>query len=234
MVLQTLPLPGTVADPLYPDSDGKPMGETDFHIAAIIWLREALQDAFADVPDVYVASNMLFYYEQGNPRGRRDPDLLVARGVGKHFRRSFRKWEEHTVPCVLFEISSEETWQTDLEDKRILYAKLGVAEYFLFDPEALYLDPPLQGFRLQNGVSVPMTPAADGSLTSEELGLRFLPEDGMLRVIDVRTGEPIPTREERAAQERERAAQEKQRADELAAEVARLRARLKQLETPEN
>jgi len=25
------PLPGTTSDPLYPDSDGKPMSETDFH-----------------------------------------------------------------------------------------------------------------------------------------------------------------------------------------------------------
>ena len=29
----TRPLPGTAIDPLYPDSDGKPMGETDYHIS---------------------------------------------------------------------------------------------------------------------------------------------------------------------------------------------------------
>ena len=36
----TRPLPGTVFDPFYPDSDGKPMGETDYHISAIILLRK--------------------------------------------------------------------------------------------------------------------------------------------------------------------------------------------------
>jgi hypothetical protein len=142
-----------------------------------------------------------------------------------------------------------------------LYAELGVTEYFLFDPEACYLDPPLQGFRLEDGVSVPIAAAADGSLTSEELELRFVAEGGMLRVIDVRSGELVPTREERAAQEKElaeqeksraeqeksraeqeksraeqeksRAEQEKSRADALEAEVARLRALLKQHETLE-
>src|SRR5437868_11146218 len=80
--------PGTAPDPMYPDSDGRFMGDTDFHAHAQIQLREGLQDFFADVPDVYVGSNLIYYYEQGNPRKRRDPDVLVARGVGKHLRRS--------------------------------------------------------------------------------------------------------------------------------------------------
>src|SRR5262249_26300187 len=158
-----------------------------------IWLREALQDVFAGCADVYVASNMILYYEQGNPSARRDPDVLVARGVGKHLRRSFRTWEENAVPRVLFEISSEATWREDLEDKRELYARLGVAEYILFDPEARFLDPPLQGFWLEQGVSVPIQPAADGSLLSVELGLRLIAEGGMLRLLDARTGAPVLT-----------------------------------------
>ena len=40
---------------------------------------------------------------------------LVAKGVlGKHFRRSYRLWEEGVIPCTLFEIASEETWRVDL------------------------------------------------------------------------------------------------------------------------
>ena len=34
----------------YPESDGKPMGETDVHIDALIYLREALRDHFRDDP----------------------------------------------------------------------------------------------------------------------------------------------------------------------------------------
>ena len=78
------PEPSTLLDPLYPDSDGEPMGDTDFHGYAVRMLVEALEDAVANREDVYVASNLIFYYEQSNPSGRRDPDVLVARGVGKH------------------------------------------------------------------------------------------------------------------------------------------------------
>lgn len=217
------PLPGTTCDPLCPDSDGFPMGETDFHIAAIIWLREALEDFFADHPDVYVASNLLLYFRVGSLRERRDPDVLVAKGVGKHQRRSFRTWEENTVPCVVFEISSEKTWEVDLYEKRIDYRRLGIGEYFLFDPESRFLNPPLQGFRLAKRKYVPIPLAPDGSLTSQELGLRLLPEGGMLRLIDAQTGMRVLTRQEQTLEER-------RRADELAVEVKRLRKLLREQE----
>jgi Uma2 family endonuclease len=231
----TPPLPGTTRDPLYPDSDGRPMGETDYHISAMILLREALKDYFeaAGRDDVYVGTNLFLYYQQGNPAGHRDPDVLVAKGVGNHFRRSFRVWEEGRMPHVLFEISSPSTWREDLIEKSALYARLGVAEYFLFDPEGDCLDPRLQGFRLENGAYVALTPAEDGGLTSTELGLRFTVEDYMLRLSDLETGETVLTRSERAdeerdraEQERDRAEQERDRAKELAAEVERLKALL--------
>ena len=44
---EPLPLPGTVENPLYPSSDGGPMGETDFHSAAVLVLGQALQDFYA-------------------------------------------------------------------------------------------------------------------------------------------------------------------------------------------
>src|SRR5262245_53814087 len=99
--ISTKPLPGTSIDPLYPDSDGRPMGDTDFHNFALRWLWDALQDFFAGL-DFYIAVNLLMYYEEGNPKGRRDPDILVAKGVGTHKRRSFRFWEEKRKPCTLF------------------------------------------------------------------------------------------------------------------------------------
>jgi Uma2 family endonuclease len=245
----TRPLPGTTRDPLYPDSDGKPMSETDFHSDAMVWLRDALRDYFAAAgrDDVYVGMNLLLYYEQGNPAGRRDPDVLVAKGVGNHKRLSFRTWEENAVPQVIFEVSSPSTWRKDIGAKRKLYERLGVTEYFLFDPQGIFLDPRLRGFRLEKGVYVPLAPSADGSLTSEELGLRLTVEEAMLRLSDLQTGAVVLTRSERADEERlqaeqdrrraekehDRAEQERRRSEELASEVARLQALLDKISDKE-
>jgi Uma2 family endonuclease len=218
-------LPGTVPDPRYPDSDGRFMGDTGFHNHAMRELFEGLQDFFALRP-VYVASNLIMYYEKDDPRKRRDPDVLVAKNVGKHKRRSFRVWEEKTLPCVLFEIASRKTWRNDVGEKRVLYAQLNIKEYFIFDPEGRYLDPPLQGFRAVKGKSIAIKPEADGSLLSKELGLRLVPEDSSLRLVDAKTGEPIPTRLERAEQEKTRAEEQEARNARLVSELERLRAEL--------
>jgi Uma2 family endonuclease len=220
MIVPIKPLPGTTIDPRFPDEDGRPMGDTDFHSDALIWLREALQDFLASWADWYVASNIILYWDFDNPNNRRDPDILVARGVGNHRRRSFRVWEEGTLPCVLFEVASKNTWREDVGPKFVQYARVGIPEYFLFDPEDRYIRPALQGFRLKKGLYVPIKPARDGSLKSKELGLRMVPEGPMLRLIDATTGEGIPTRAERAA--------------ELAAEVERLRAELKRRKRSKN
>jgi len=42
---------------LYPSSDGEPVGETDWHMWALILMREALEDVFAKQSDVKVASD---------------------------------------------------------------------------------------------------------------------------------------------------------------------------------
>jgi Uma2 family endonuclease len=239
------PLPGTRVLDRYPDSDGRYMGDTEYHNVAMGDIRGRLVLRYADNPRMYVTSNLVWYYQRGQPKKHRDPDVLVARGVrGKHMRRSFRAWEEKVTPCVLFEVASKRTWRMDVGVRRELYAKLNVPEYFVFDPEGCFLDPVLQGFRTVKGKSVPIKPAADGSLVSKQLGLRLRAESNELVFIDLKTHQRLRSAFERtreaeqlvayarqraaaeqlAGQEQERARQERQRADELAAEVERLRA----------
>jgi Uma2 family endonuclease len=227
-------VPPTAADKeqevVYPASDGEPLAETPIHVRAIILLFQALEDWFANRPDVYIAANMFWYWEQGKPESRRAPDVMVIKGVGRAERRSFFSWKENNaVPCFILEVTSEKTWREDYFEKRELYARLGVSEYFLFDPDAVVLHPPLQGFRRSgSGTYVQLELDDQGRLYSEELGVYLKVEDQVLRLIDGVSGQPILTREERAAAERLRAEAEKQRAEALAAEVARLRALLEQ------
>ena len=74
-------------------------------------------------------------------------------------------------------------------------------EYYIFDPESLYLRPALQGFRRnEKGTYVPLEPDAEERLKSEELGLYFRAEGTMLRLLDAATGQPVLTKDERIAQ----------------------------------
>ncbi len=177
----------------YPESDGKPMAETDVHIDALIYLRETLKAYFTAEPRVYVAGNMLLYYEEGNIAACVAPDVFVVRGVPKHERRTYKIWEEEHPPTVVFEITSRSTRLEDLGTKRALYAELGVQEYFLYDPLGEYLRPPLQGFRLADGEYEHLAGARDVGLRSEALGLELRLENGRLRVVFPETGEPLLT-----------------------------------------
>jgi len=238
--------PVATTEVYYPESDGQPMGETQFHIAAILHLYQALRYHFRREEELYVAADMLFYYEEGNPAAVKVPDVFVVKGVSKHDRRIYKVWEEKAAPCVVFEITSRSTRLEDLGSKRALYELLQVQEYFVFDPLDEYLSPRLQGFRLEGAYYQPMTLLPDGTLRSQELDIILRPEGTLLRVVDPATGEAVPTLDEavdlalteaqraqaeaqRAQAEAQRAQAEAQRADAAEAELTRLRAELERL-----
>jgi Uma2 family endonuclease len=221
----------------YPSGGGRPPAETWLHVRAIMLLHQALEDFFQHRPDAFVASDLLWYWEEGNPKACVAPGVMVVPGVrvrDPRERPSFFSWEEGgTVPAVVFELASQNTWREGLDDKYDRYEQLGVREYFLFDPEGQYLVPRLQGFRLAGTTYRRLRQ----SELESELGFGLRVEDTMLRLVDVRTGRPVPTRAEAVEAERERAdtaqlraAAEQQRADALQSEVERLRALLRRHE----
>lgn len=116
----------------YPSSDGKPLGEADWHYEACAHLFFMLREHFAG-QDVYVASDLMVYHEEGNPKAVFAPDCMVVFGVPQKPRISFLAWEEGALPAVIFELASRKTWRKDLREKRELYASLGVSEYYVFD-----------------------------------------------------------------------------------------------------
>jgi Uma2 family endonuclease len=177
----------------YPESDGEPMAESKLHLEEMVYVLQALEDHFRDAPDVFVGGNMFLYYRQGDRGAVVAPDAFVAKGLedGKALRRTYLLWKERKVPCFALEVTSSTTQDKDTGSKKGLYAKLGVEEYFLFDPEGDYLEPRLQGYRLIGGRYHRLPAEPDGSLRSRTLGL-FFQVDGAarerLRLVDVRTG----------------------------------------------
>jgi len=216
----------------YPTSDGEPMAETELHREIMVALIHALQQYFKRDPQIYVGGNMLFYYEEGNSKASCAPDVFFVRGVPKRLpsgrREIYRVWEEGKTPDLVIEVTSKSTKMDDLGIKKLLYAELGVQEYFLFDPLNEYLPQPLMGYLLAKGEYVRMEPSR-GRLSSVVTGLEIGVIEGWPRFFDPETGEPLPIPDEEA-EARIRAEQalsdleaEKQR---MAEEIERLRAEL--------
>jgi hypothetical protein len=195
----------------YPESDGRPMGETDEHRDEMVRHIELLQDFFRG-QKVYVSGNLLLYYEQGNPRRFVVPDAFVVKGLTPRKRRVYKVWVEGKVPELVIETTSRKTRRKDTKEKPDLYARLGVKEYFLFDPDQEYLDPPLQGHRLDGDKYRAMVPDDAGFLVSEELGLRLCVAEEVLQFYRVDSGARLLSRAERIDQQAERAQREAERA----------------------
>lgn len=208
----------------YPTSDGKPMAATDVHRDLMLALIETLKWWYADDPSVYVSGNLLIFHEKGDRRKHVSPDVFAVPGVGNHKRDNYLLWEEKPIDFVI-ELTSKTTRREDTDDKYNLYLnKLGVKEYFLFDPKEEYLEPSFQGFRRAKGQFQRIKPA-DGRLPSKVLGLHLERDGQQLRLWNPADGTRLPTPGERAA----RAEAEAARADAAEAEVERLRRELEQL-----
>lgn len=197
------------------------MAETDLHRRIMMALIHALEEFFRNDPQVYVAGNLLMYYEEGVPSSCCAPDVFMVRGVSKGNRRTYKLWEEGVTPDFVIEVTSKSTRLEDLGTKKVLYAEMGVEEYFLFDPLNEYLAPPLIGFRLEGGNYVQMEPS-NGRFHSEVTGLELTAIDGWPRFIEPLTGKPLHTPAE--AEEAFRKAEAENRR--LKDEIERLKAQL--------
>jgi len=217
----------------YPESDGKPVGETDVHRREILHTIETLERHFRDAPDIYVSGNLMFYYEEGNPSAVVSPDVFVVKGVRKGLRRTYKLWEEGVAPCVVIEMTSRSTRLEDKGNKRALYALLGVREYFLFDPLGEYLKPPLQGFTLVDGEYAALPVESDGGIISRELGLKLCRDETVLRLFDLASGREVVRTEDLSdvLQQTLARAQQAEEQARLAAEQARLVAEQARLAT---
>ena len=124
-------------------------------------------------------------------------------GVASHDRSSYLLWEEGKAPGFVLEITSRGTRKEDQGKKRELYRRLGVTEYWQYDPKGECLAPPLRGTELVAGEyrELPARELADGTLamTSTVLGLELRSGASGLRFHDPVIGRNIPTRAETVA-----------------------------------
>ena len=163
--------------------------------------------------------------------GVRIPDLIIAFDVDVPAIIERNGYAINLVgkpPDFVLEVASPTTGRRDYTEKRRDYERLDIPEYWRFDGTGGdYHDAPLAGDRLVDGRYQPIEidwPSQDsGRGYSEVLGLYLCWEEGRLRFYDPKVGSYLLTYREAA----ERAERETWRA-ERAAEVRRLRERLRQ------
>jgi Uma2 family endonuclease len=221
---------------VYPESDGEPVGETDDHRDLMFELIFALKNLLRQTV-AYVAGNLFIYYKEGDPSSVVAPDVFVIFGVPQRNRRTYKIWEhDGNTPDLVIELTSTKTRDEDLGKKRILYANLGVQEYYIFDPLGDYLEPRLRGYQL---VDDELLPLPGPRIFSRLLNVELRVVDKTLRLYHLASGEPLPTpneldmvrqREAEARRAAEAAQQQEAEARRAAeAEIERLRAEIERL-----
>ncbi len=206
MATRTLPAKRPAAAIEYPYSDGTAMAESPRHVDAILYALATLRNRFAGSRFVQVGANMNLYYEEGSKEEKLVPDLFVVRGLAALPETSYRVWEAGRPPGFVLEVASPSSEERDRGVKRALYASMGVAEYWRFNPAgalegASEAGQRLEGSALEGLGYEPLARGADGSIRSEVLGLdvRVDSRPGLghlLRFRDPGTGEDLLTFEE--------------------------------------
>jgi Uma2 family endonuclease len=164
-------------------------GEASLHRRLTEYLAQVLIWLFhRHVCAIYENLN---FYQTANPKEYPlAPDIAVIKGVAFQYVRSWRVGKSGPAPQVVFEIASEETWTNDLREKPGRYARMGVAEYFAYDPNESPLHHAsarrLFGWQLDPtaGVMREMRPRPDGGLWSPQLQSMLVPEGDFLRLYD--------------------------------------------------
>lgn len=157
-----------LASPIhYPSGDGQPVAETFDHLYVILITIEVLR-LYLKEEQACILGNQFLYYEEGSPMKRCAPDVMVIFGVSPGSRDNYKIWEEGEIPKVVFEMTSPGTKKEDEGFKKTLYAKIGILEYWQFDPKGQWIREKLRGFQWVDGEYLPIVNAQ-----SQSLGLRL-------------------------------------------------------------
>ncbi len=178
---------------------------------------------FGQRPDTFLSSNTILCYDRTDLNVRVAPDVYLAFGVEApaiRRRRLYLPWEAGKPPDLAVEVASASTARQDVAAKRQIYARIGVTEYWRFDPkDGEYHGEKLAGERLVGGVYRPieLTREPDGVLKgySAVLGLYLCWAQQLPRLYDPATESYLESWREvvaaRLAAEAERDAAEAER-----------------------
>ena len=178
--------------------------------------------------------NHFIYYLPGDKSGCVAPDVYVILDHVWKCRSPYRIWVEGKVPDFVLEVISPKTKIRNQVDKKALYCKLGVREYFVFQPNEASPGERLVGYRLWGGEYVELRPdprlGPERELRSETLGVSLRVAGPLIRVRNLDTRKDYLSHEDldtvaEAAEARAKADRARADAEKARAEVAEARAK---------
>lgn len=194
--------------PLQPEDLLNPQEGDEFahgprHDALVRHVRRLFRHVHRYRPDTLVLSNVKIRWPQPD-LSQPAPDLVVVPGVANpdEPRLVFDIEKEGAAPHFVLEVISPLFAAIDRMEKSDLYAKAGVAEYFILDAAEVDGRHSIVGYRLYDGGYVTIAPGEHGRLWSEtnRLWLGVERSETCLFLIDGRTGERIePAADEEAS-----------------------------------
>src|SRR6266702_4377514 len=122
---------------LYPTEEDW-MGQSSVHGRLIRYPVEVLTSLFWG-QRCPLSHRLHFYQTPDIYESPMSTDIAVIKGVDDIDVTSWRV-NQDGAPQVVFEILSAKTWKADLHEKPSHYARLGVQEYFAYDPNTPRLD----------------------------------------------------------------------------------------------
>lgn len=191
----------------------------------------------ADISAGAMGDNFIYYRDDDGRMRSIAPDVLVAFDVDLELlerQRSYFIEYMGKPPDFVLEIGSPSTARRDLDEKTRIYARIGIPEYWMFDPTGgQYYGVPLRGLRLADGEYRPieMVESPDGSTRghSDALGLDLLWDGVGMQLIDPVTGRRLRRSEEleadvRSAEARAQSAEARAQSAEARIQSAEARA----------
>jgi Uma2 family endonuclease len=222
---KTLPESNNGKEIYYPSTIPNYIPESNIHFLLVANLVLMLNVFLNSQKGDFAFGDLMFYYEEGNPRKFVAPDVMISFNLEKMPTRVYKLWDEKVVPAVIVEIASDSTWDKDLTTKLALYQRLGVSEYYIFDVEYKCLRKPLMAFRLVDFVYEEVE-MENNRVFSPSLGLELVDTGETLRLFCVESNQFLLTQEEMNTRQQELDSKqlllEKENA-ELKAELTRLK-----------
>jgi Uma2 family endonuclease len=174
------------------------MGESNSQFQLIKYLVEVLEWYYRAEQWLIAGNFELYHPAIQNSQGKITPDISVFKDVQipVQEREGLTSWDispERPAPPVVIEISSRSTWRSDIwageQRKPAIYDRIGVKEYFAYDPD----QPPvwsgtggrrLLGWRYTKGSPEEIQADEQDRLWSEELNSWLVADGSHLRLYD--------------------------------------------------